>query len=216
MTAPTIRTIIAIVSSTSKEIDLTIDKERQRTLIYCGDPLGKCAFSKIKAPSEGLPVLVVDEEIYRFLPALLIATVDKFAQLPWKGETQMLFGQVNRYCARHGFLSPDIEHPASHPASNGWAKTTVVEHGPLRPPDLIIQDELHLIAGPLGTLVGFYETAIDHLATWEFGGQQVRPKVIAATATIRQARQQIKALFMRQVQIFPPQGLEIGDNFFSR
>ena len=60
-------------------------------------------------------MLVVDEEIYRLLPALLIATVDKFAQLPWKGATQMLFGQVDKYCDRHGFRSPDLEDRDSHP-----------------------------------------------------------------------------------------------------
>ncbi len=89
-------------------------------------------------------------------------------------------------------------------------------HAPLRPPDLIIQDELHLIAGPLGTLVGLYETGIDHLCTWEADGKQVRPKVIAATATIRRAAQQVQALFLRTVNIFPPQGLDVEDNFFAR
>ena len=53
--------------------------------------------------------MVVDEDIYRRPPSLLIATVDKFAQMPWKGETQNLFGQVNGLCLRHGFLSPEIE-----------------------------------------------------------------------------------------------------------
>src|ERR1035437_6014073 len=66
-----------------------------RCVTYCGDNLGRCDFSEAKAPKEGLPVMVVDEEIYRRPPALLIATVDKFAQMPWKGETQMLFGKVN-------------------------------------------------------------------------------------------------------------------------
>ena len=69
-----------------------------------------------------MPVLVVDEEIYRLLPALLIATVDKFAQLPWKGETQMLFGLVNQKCSRHGFRSPNLEDRDSHPASGKWPK----------------------------------------------------------------------------------------------
>jgi hypothetical protein len=189
---------------------------RSRTLTYCGDPYGQCMFSKAKSPEEGLPVLVVDEEIYRLLPALLIATVDKFAQLPWKGETQMLFGQVEKHCPRHGFRAADLDDADSHPATGRFPRVRSIPHAPLRPPDLIIQDELHLIAGPLGTLVGLYETAVDHLATWKVDGQAVRPKVIAASATIRRAEQQVQALFLRRVTIFPPQGLDVEDNFFSR
>lgn len=189
---------------------------RGRTLIYCGDPTGRCEFSQRQAPTEGLPVLVVDEEIYRCLPALLIATVDKFAQMPWNGATQMLFGQVDKKCSRHGFRSPDLEDGDVHRAVRGLPAARSDPQSPLRPPDLIIQDELHLISGPLGTLVGLYESVVDRLATWEVDGQLVRPKVIAATATIRRAAQQVHALFMRQVQIFPPNGLDAEDNFFAR
>ena len=167
--------------------------------------------------TRAFPILVVDEEIYRKLPALLIATVDKFAQMPWKGETQMLFGQVDGICERHGFRSPEIDDAGSHPKSKdgkfGAART--IPANPLRPPDLIIQDELHLISGPLGTLVGLYETAIDRLCSWKVGGKTVRPKLIASTATIRQAKDQVHALFMRNTSVFPPNGLDVRDNFFS-
>ncbi len=189
---------------------------RGRTFIYCSDPYGQCPWSFAQSPDEGLPVLVVDEEIYRLLPALLISTVDKFAQLPWRGQTQMLFGQVDKYCSRHGFRSPDLEDKDAHKASGKYPAARSFPQAPLRPPDLIIQDELHLISGPLGTLVGLYETAVDYLSTWEVDGRKVRPKVIAATATIRQASQQIEALFLRKVSIFPPQGIDVEDNFFSR
>lgn len=187
-----------------------------RTLTYCGDKFGQCLFSHRQAPDEGLPVVVVDEEIYRRLPTLLIATVDKFAQMPWKGEVQMLFGQVNGYCERHGFKSPEIEDSTFHPRSKSGAPSArLLEHSPLRPPDLIIQDELHLISGPLGTLVGLYETAIDMLCTWEVNGKRIRPKVIASTATIKNADVQMRSLFLRTVNIFPPPGLDVKDNFFS-
>jgi hypothetical protein len=189
---------------------------RGRTLIYCSDATGTCDFGQRKAPGEGLPVLVVDEEIYRLLPALLIATVDKFAQMPWNGATQMLFGQVDKKCSRHGFRSPDLEDSDLHRATRTLPAARTEPHRPLRPPDLIIQDELHLISGPLGTLVGLYEAVVDRMATWEVNGKLVRPKVIAATATIRRAPQQVEALFMRQVQIFPPNGLDANDNFFAR
>jgi hypothetical protein len=77
--------------------------------------------------------------------------------------------------------------------------------------DLIIQDELHLISGPLGTLTGLYETVIDHLA----GRGDVRPKVIASTATIRRAQAQGKALFERPVMQFPPSGIDSRDSYFA-
>jgi hypothetical protein len=148
--------------------DIRVDRfatGRGRTFIFCGDTTGQCPFSARQAPDEGLPVLVVDEEIYRYLPALLIATVDKFAQMPWNGATQMLFGQVEKKCSRHGFRSPDLEDADYHRASRGLPAAHSEPHAPLRPPDLIIQDELHLISGPLGTLVGLYENVVDRLST---------------------------------------------------
>ena len=164
---------------------------------------------------EGVPVVVVDEEIYRRLPTLLIATVDKFAQMPWNGKVQMLFGQVEGYCTRHGFRSPEIEDADSHPKKDKYPPAKTTPHPLLRPPDLIIQDELHLISGPLGTLVGLYETAVDKLCSWEVNGKTVRPKLIASTATIRKAGDQIHATFLREVRVFPPNGLDVQDNFFA-
>ncbi|HEX9374577.1 MAG TPA: hypothetical protein VF897_26410, partial [Roseiflexaceae bacterium] len=177
------------------------EQGRARVLTYCGSLLSHCPFNARQSPGEGLPVMVVDEEIYHRLPALLIATVDKFAQMPWNGRTGMLFGRVSGYCERHGYLAPDVDHPAqSHPAhkGRGLPPARVLPVNPLRAPDLIIQDELHLISGPLGTLVGLYETAVDQLASWEVDGMRVRPKVIASTATIRRADQQVHSLFLRR------------------
>jgi hypothetical protein len=188
---------------------------RGRTIMYCGDPLGTCPFSRRLSPDEGLPVLVVDEEIYRLLPTLLIATVDKFAQLPWNGRTQMLFGRVNGFCPRHGFRSPEVDDANSHPQRGDLPAVKSIDHPPLRPPDLIIQDELHLISGPLGSLVGLYETAVDEMCAWTVGGTRVRPKVVASTATVRNALAQVNSLFLRKVEVFPPPGTTVDDNFFS-
>jgi len=196
----------------------SFEQGQGRTLIYCSDKMGTCLFGRAQAPGEGLPVVVVDEEIYRRLPALLIATVDKFAQMPWKGEVQMLFGKVTGFCTRHGFRSPDINDTDSHPVTRLTKKPAAktIPCGPLRPPDLIIQDELHLINGPLGTLVGLYESAVDELATWEWQGHKIRPKVIASSATIRKATEQVAALYGRTAQIFPPPALDASDSFFAR
>lgn len=186
-----------------------------RCVTYCGDDLGSCAFSEARAPREGLPVMVVDEEIYRRPPSLLIATVDKFAQMPWQGQTQMLFGKVTAECQRHGFISPEVDDAESHPAARGFGATRNRTHIPLRPPDLIIQDELHLVSGPLGSMVGLYEAAVDELCTWEVNGVRIRPKVIASTATVRRAPDQVRKLFARGLEVFPPQGTRIEDNFFA-
>ena len=187
-----------------------------RTLQYCSDSFGECPFSQRQAKGEGLPIVVVDEEIYRRLPALLIATVDKFAQMPWKGATQMLFGRVTGWCPRHGYRSPEIDDTDSHVKKGSYpACTTQPLPRGLRPPDLIIQDELHLISGPLGTLVGLYETAVDALCTWQLDGKAIRPKVVASTATVRRAAYQVHGLFQRNVAVFPPSGLDARDNFFA-
>ena len=120
-------------------------------------------------------------------------------------------------CERHGFRFPDErdEHARSHPKTPEAPEAKTRPLGPLRPPDLIIQDELHLISGPLGTLTGLYETAVDALCTWTVGGKRVRPKIVASTATIRRARAQVHQLFLRDVAVFPPHGLDVRDNFFA-
>ncbi|MBL8808535.1 MAG: hypothetical protein JNM43_00035 [Planctomycetaceae bacterium] len=187
---------------------------RGRTLMFCSS-IGKCLFSRAKSPKEGIPVLVVDEEIYQKLPTMMIATVDKFAQLPWNGRTQMLFGRVDSICPRHGFKTSDIDDADLHPKKKELPAVRTVEHPYLRPPDLIIQDELHLISGPLGSLVGLYETAVDELCSWTVDGKTVRPKIIASTATVKNAKNQVRRLFQRDVTVFPPPGTDVRDNFFS-
>ena len=186
-----------------------------RTVIHCGDKQGHCEFSRAKAPDDGLPVLVVDEEIYRRPPSMLIATVDKFAMMAWRGQIRTLFGRATEECPRHGLLWPGAECNGRHQRSGRQPAVQPKRIKPIRPPDLIIQDEFHLISGPLGTMVGLYETAVDELATWKLGDEPIHPKVIASTATVRKADEQVNNVFLRRVSIFPPHGLDVEDNFFS-
>jgi hypothetical protein len=160
----------------------------------------ECAFTRGRA----LPIVAVDEPIYRRLPAFLIATVDKFAALPWVGKAGALLGGPDRYNGT-GFYG------AAEPGQ-GTRLTA-----PLPPPDLVIQDELHLISGPLGTMAGLYEAAIEALCVRDIGGRSVRPKIVASTATVRRAQDQIQALFARaSTQVFPPPGPDRRDSFFAR
>jgi hypothetical protein len=151
-----------------------------------------------------LPIAAVDEPLYRRLPAFLIATVDKFASLPWVGQAGALLGGAERYDGS-GFYGG---------AETGKGTRLAV---PLAPPDLVIQDELHLISGPLGTMAGLYEAAIEALCLRAIDGRAVRPKIIASTATVRRAQDQIQALFARPLtQVFPPPGPDRRDSFFAR
>lgn len=83
--------------------------------------------------------------------------------------------------------------------------------GPILPPELIIQDELHLISGPLGSMAGLYEAAIDLICTRD----GIPPKIIGSTATIRQADDQVRQLFNRTVTQFPPPVLDARDSCFA-
>ena len=197
------------------------DDNARRIRVFCGEEFGACPFSEGATGGEGLPVLTVDEEIYRLVPSFVIATVDKFARLAREGEAAALFGYVRRWCERHGYVHDDYRDclkgvGGRHPAKAGAPGATVRPVDRLRPPDLIIQDELHLITGALGTAVGAFELAVDVLNTWkDEDGNAIRPLVVASTATVRNASEQIKALYGRHVTIFPPQVLDVSDTFFS-
>ncbi len=129
-----------------------------------------------------IPVSVVDEDLYGAPPTFLVGTIDKFARMPWEPRSRVFLGRGRRNVR------------------------------PTLPPQLIIQDELHLITGPLGTIVGTYEAALDTVLR-ENG---VTPKYLAATATIQRSAEQCRSLYARDAFVFPPTGLDVEDSFFSR
>lgn len=157
-----------------------------------------CAFN-LGRNNEGLPVLFVDEQIYRELPCFLVATVDKFALLPWRGETGLLFGRALGRTGKH-FVGP-----CDDTASIKAAVVKLPQGVP--PPELIVQDELHLISGPLGSMVGLYEAAVLTLAPGA--------KLVASTATVRRSQQQVLRLYGRAVALFPPPGVDASETFFA-
>ncbi len=81
-----------------------------------------------------------------------------------------------------------------------------------RPPELIIQDELHLISSALGSIVGVYEVAIDAVLV----SRGMRAKYVASTATIKNAAKQVRTLFAREMAVFPPAGLRYDDSYFAK
>jgi hypothetical protein len=168
-----------------------------------------------------IPAWTVDEQVYHRCPSMLVATVDKFARLPFDGRAGALFGNVDRYSSPLGFYrtwaaprGPTTGLPAGPERDPPNTPHVPVER--FAPPELVLQDELHLIDGPLGSMVGIYESAIDMLSSVSDGQRQRRPKYIASTATVRRAREQVQAVFVRKLAIFPPTGIEINDSYFAR
>ena len=193
------------------------NKKRRRLEIYCTRK--ECEFSRSNN-WDGLPVVVSDEEIYRLAPSMLIGTVDKFARLPWVGDTQVLFGKVQAEIEHWGFLAEGAERDTTEYMREVLnelnVRKNVLDSRQLLPPELIIQDELHLISGPLGSMVGLYETALDSLCMQNIYGKTVGPKIVSSTATIRRAKEQVRSLFNRRLSVFPGPGLTSGDSFFAK
>lgn len=156
-------------------------------------PYLKCSDSSCMYGGEysRLPIEVIDEALYETPPSMFIGTADKLAMMSRKPESGSLFG---------------FKH---------------TENGPVKriskPPGLIIQDEFHLISGPLGTIYGLYEGVFEKLCTDESSDRSIPPKIIASTATIRGAVEQVNAVYAReQLQLFPSPGIEMSDSFFGR
>jgi hypothetical protein len=152
----------------------------------------------------------VDDQVYSRIPSLLVATVDKFARLAFEPKASSLFGNINHYNSRSGFYRDNAGTSAPTPQSHNKTVNSLL------PPDLILQDELHLIEGPLGSMVGLYETAVDTLCERKCKGQIASPKYIASTATVRQSQSQVQCLFNRAVFQFPPPALSAENSFFAR
>jgi hypothetical protein len=155
--------------------------------LHCSDPT--CEFGR-EQPQHWLPVEVIDERIYQHPPSVVIATVDKLAMISYRPEAGSVFGRR--------FVDGETMQVAV-------------------PPGLIIQDELHLISGPLGSMYGLYEGIFERLCSFTQDGMSTKPKLVASTATIRGASDQVKTVYARSnTQLFPCPGLLMGDSFFGK
>lgn len=198
----------------SKE-DYEINQKTMTVKIHCADPF--CKFSK--SSGRTIPVYLVDEEIYAKCPTVIISTVDKFARLPWSEQIGLLFGRTDRYCTRCGHIAVGEKHAGRHNVDRvaGLEKAETIKCRPFYPPELIIQDELHLITGPLGTIYGGYETVVEEMCCIERNGKKIRPKYVVSTATIKNAGEQIISLYGREhFMQFPPSGFDTRDSFFIK
>ena len=180
-----------------------------------------------------IPAYTVDDQIYHRAPTVVISTVDKIARLSFEPRASAIFGNIEYYNPFIGYFRN--KHEDLLPKYSPFYKTGIrnkkktitqfpddktkrMKNGFL-PPELIIQDELHLVTGPLGSMFGIFEAAAETIIRrcWETKfGKNTNTKYIASTATIKKADHQVASLFARYLFIFPPYGFSIDDSFFVR
>jgi hypothetical protein len=197
--------IVQCPSCRTPTVEVDFVPARARLIHRCSNP--NCLF-----PAGELPVFVVDNEIYRYLPCVIVGTIDKLAGIGNQRKMAQLFGKVDGRCAEHGYYKgkccqKDCKisarlRPGVPPGLSG--------------PTLFVQDELHLLKEGLGTFDAHYETFVQRLRR-EFG--QTDPlKIIASTATIEAFDRQVAHLYGRQAlqaRIFPNPGPTLGQSFYA-
>lgn len=166
---------ITKLNEEDKELKFSFREGTSKLSIRAGCNNPECDYYERK---DGMPLVLVDDDIYNNPPTILFGTVDKFARLAWEENARKLFNRHNNN----------------------------------RPPELIIQDELHLLSGPLGSITGLFENVILELCKQ----YDIIPKIITSTATVKNVHEQVKALYGRDISIFPPYGIEENDSFFSK
>ncbi|WP_200530874.1 helicase-related protein [Halorubrum sp. LN27] len=172
-----------------------------------------------------LPVHIVDNELYRYAPTMIVGTIDKITAVGYERKSAHLYGgKMSHWCPDHGFASFG-ECTEKYGCDSRFGGENAERGGHLVPlsdtpfgesydiaPGLQIQDELHLLEESLGTFDSHFETFVDKYQ--RYNGEQ-RTKIIGATATIEEYDQQAKELYLRKAERFPAQGPAVGENFYA-
>lgn len=156
-----------------------------------------------------LNIYISDDEIYRYLPSVLIGTVDKLPSVAWRRHFAHLWGGVDSRCPEHGYRSGDW--CIVFGCSSNQQKVPVKLYDPV--PCLQIQDELHLLREELGTFAGHYETLAQYCESY---GNRLPPKILAATATVEGLDRQGQHLYGLRTRRFPAKGYQLGESFYTQ
>jgi hypothetical protein len=197
--------VVYCPSCRTTNVQMDFDPDKVRLIHRCNNP--GCAF-----PEGIIPVYVVDNEIYRYLPSIIVGTIDKLAGLGNQRKLSQVFGQVDGRCVIHGYYKRKC---CQKNCTDPRRLQPRIPRG-LSGPTLFIQDELHLLKEGLGTFDGHYETFVQRLRQ-EFG--QTDPlKIIASSATIEAFARQVEHLYGREQtlsRIFPSPGPTLGQSFYA-
>lgn len=172
----------------------------------------RCSQTDCLFPQGILPIFIVDNEIYRYLPCVIVGTIDKLAGLGNQRKFAILLGQVDGRCSQHGYYKSCC---CQKDCTDKKKLQRSIPNG-LSGPTLFVQDELHLLKEGLGTFNGHYETFTQTLLR-EFG-QEHTLKIIASSATVEAFDRQINHLYGRrpdQARVFPSQGPTLSQSFYA-
>lgn len=197
--------VVRCPSCRTTSIRVDLDPSNVRVIHRCTNQ--NCTFT------EGIvPVYVVDNEIYRYLPSVIVGTIDKLAGIGNQRKLSLVFGQVDGRCRVHGYYKVKC---CQKECRDQRLLQAGMPHG-LSGPTLFIQDELHLLKEGLGTFDSHYETFVQRLQR-ELG--QSHPlKIIASSATIEAFERQVEHLYGRNrndARVFPSPGPTLTESFYA-
>jgi hypothetical protein len=199
------RRVVRCPSCGTDTVEIEFDESSMRLVHRCTQPT--CRF-----PNRVIPVYVVDNEIYRYLPCVIVGTIDKLAGLGNQRKFALLFGQVDGRCSLHGYFKGRCCQKDCFD-QNRLYKT--IPRG-ISGPTLFVQDELHLLKEGLGTFDAHYETFTQMLL--KNFGQTQHLKIIASSATIEAFERQVEHLYGRRpacARVFPGPGPTLEQSFYA-
>lgn len=187
-----------------KQVNVQFNKERWVLEHVCDNP--ECEMGT-------LPLFIVDSEIYRYLPSVVVSTIDKMSMIGTTNEFKMLFGQVRKWCPTHGF---SVGSRCTCAGCSGHVQNVNYLKDPV--PTLMIQDEMHLIKESLGTFDSHYESFLYYYARKMIKPEHCKQiRFIGATATISMYEEHIKNLYHMYARRFPCEypSVKNGEDFYS-
>jgi hypothetical protein len=194
-----------------EKLQMRFDRERWNLDHRCTNPT---------CPTKGqaLPIYVVDQEVFRFLPTVVVGTLDKAASIGMQQAMRGLVGPPQKLCPVpwHGFTYAERSAAPNGCLVPNCQGGKVLQSLPMEPnrfgPSLRLQDELHLLRDSLGAVDSHYESLLDHLQRELCG---TRAKIVASSATLTGYDRQIDVLYQRQGRVFPQPGPRAGDSFWT-
>lgn len=191
----------------SEQLHMRFDRDRWALDHVCDAP--DCPWG-----GRPLPFRIVDEEIYRALPTVVLGTLDKAASISMQAAMRGFYSAPFGKCPKHGFAYAPRSKTPNGCLFQGCKETIapLTQAAALYPPTIRMQDELHLLRDSLGAVDSHYEALLDALQA----GSGSQPKIIASSATLAGHDEQVGVLYRRHGRTFPMPGPRAGHSFWSR